>query len=81
MLGAHHREHAEDLTGALRSSTFCALGRLEAADINHPLTARRRTKVWGFTAVINELDHVNKRIVRRVHPLRSADHRLNGHAL
>lgn len=59
-------EQAEDLTGALTSSVYTALDRLEGAGIIHPITARKRNKVWGVNAIIDELDDLNNRIVRRV---------------
>ncbi|MDF2444012.1 MAG: hypothetical protein JWR01_2215 [Subtercola sp.] len=58
-------KEAEDLSGASSSSVYTALDRLENAGIVHQITQRQRNRVWAVTAVLDELDDLDRRIGRR----------------
>jgi Fic family protein len=49
---------------APRSSVFAAIGRLHDAGVLRPLTDRRRDRVWGAGAILDELDDLSLRIAR-----------------
>ena len=64
-LPAHPILTAEDaiaLTRGSRSSTFTAVDRLHEAGILRPLDSRRRDRVWGAGAVLDELEDLGARI-------------------
>lgn len=52
------------LAPAPRSSVFAALARLHEAGVVHPLTDRRRDRIWGATAVLAELDDLTVRVAQ-----------------
>jgi hypothetical protein len=52
------------LIKAPRSIVFAAINRLHDAGIIRPLTDRRRDRIWGITAILDELDDLSARIAR-----------------
>jgi Fic family protein len=55
-------EEAQELTGAPLSSIYTAMDRLEADGVIHEVTDRRRSRVWGATEILIELDELAARI-------------------
>lgn len=59
---------AEELTGSPRSSVFAALDRLEADGIIHEVTGRKQDRVYVASALMDELDDLERRISARMSP-------------
>jgi len=55
-------DDVEGLTGAPRSSVFAAIARLHGAGVLRPLTDRRRNRIRGAAAILDELDDLGVRI-------------------
>jgi Fic family protein len=62
-------EDAHDRIGGPASSMYSAIDRLHAAGVLRPLTDRKRNRVWGVSAMLDELDDLGQRIASqaRIH--------------
>jgi Fic family protein len=66
-LPAHPVVTADDIerwAGVSSSNAYAAVDRLVAAGILRPLTDRKRSQVWGASAILDEVDALGHRIAR-----------------
>jgi Fic family protein len=55
-----------EITGAVRSGVFAAINRLHDGGVLRPLSDRRRDRIWGAAAVLDELEDLGHRIAAAV---------------
>jgi Fic family protein len=51
-----------DVVGASESSVYAAVERLQEAGVVRPVTDRRRSRIWGASTILDELEDLSQRI-------------------